>query len=453
MRAYLDQHRRRFLDELTTYCAIPSVSAEGRGLEAAMTWVRQRLEQVGAAVEVLDVPGGTPVVYAELGPIDAGRSLLIYNHYDVQPPDPLELWHSRPFEPQVRDGKLYARGVADNKANFLSRVLAVEAWQAAHGALPVRIRWLVEGEEEVGSRSLPDFCHAHGRRWADSDGCLWETGYKDEHGRAVLYSGLKGIASFELRVHGANADKHSSMATLLPNPAWRLVWALATLKAPDETILIDGFMDQVAPPSEAERRFVERIPYDDAKIRQTHGVAEFITGVTGHDALLRHLFQPTCTICGIHSGYAGPGMKTVLPNEAVAKLDFRLVADLTPELARNLLRAHLDRHGFADIQIVDLGGEHPVRGQVESDVVRAARLAIQAVTGIEPVLWPTMAATGPMHPVAAQFGIPCVGFGTGYYNSGAHAPNEHIRLDDYFEGILVAAAFWAEFGRGTRMAS
>jgi acetylornithine deacetylase/succinyl-diaminopimelate desuccinylase-like protein len=441
------QHRERFLEELIAYCRIPSVSAEGRGLEAAMAWASERLEAVGATIETIGVPGGAPMIMAELGPTAAAKTLLIYNHYDVQPPDPLELWHSPPFQPTVRDGRLYARGVADNKANFLSRVQAVEAWQVVRGALPLRLCWLVEGEEETGSRSLPAVSRVHGRRWSQADGCLWETGYKDEHGRAVLYSGVKGIASFELRARGANADKHSSLATLLPSPAWRLVWALATLKAPDETLLLDGLMDHVAGPSAVEREFVERIPYDDAEMRATHGVSEFVTGVTGHEALVRHLFQPTCTICGIHSGYGGPGMKTVLPHQASAKLDFRLVADLTPALVAGLLRAHLDRHGFADIEVLDLGGEHPARGQVDSAVVRAAMAAVREVTGVEPVLWPHMAATGPMHPVAAQFGIPCVGFGTGYYNSGAHAPNEHIRLDDYFEGILVAAAFFAELAR------
>ncbi|HEX8682994.1 MAG TPA: M20/M25/M40 family metallo-hydrolase [Ardenticatenaceae bacterium] len=443
---YVETNQERLIAELADYCAIPSVAAEGRGIAEASAWVAARLQTLGARVEILPT-AGSPVVYAELGPADAPRTLLIYNHYDVQPADPYDLWHSDPFTLTERDGNLYARGTADNKANFLSRVHAIEAWQATRGALPLRVRWVIEGEEEIGSPNLTPFAEQEGHRWADSDGCLWEAGYKNENEQMQLYSGLKGIAYFELRAYGANADKHSSFATLLPNPAWRLVWTLDTLKAPDETILIEGLMEHVAAPTEAERRYLAQIPFDDEALRRTHGVEGFVTGVTGYDALLRHLYQPTCTICGIQSGYTGPGGKTVLPHYAFAKLDFRLVPNLTPELVHDLLRQHLDRHGFSDIQIIAEEGEHPVKGQVESEVVRAALSAIERVTGTPPTLWPNMAATGPMHPVTAQFGIPAVGFGVGYYGSNTHAPNEHIRRADYLQGIEVAAAFFETFAQ------
>lgn len=439
---FIGDQGERFLEELTAYCRIPSVAAEGRGIVEAAAWVADRLSRLTGRVEVLSVPDGPPVVVAELGPADASRRLLIYNHYDVQPADPLEEWLSDPFEPEIRDGKLYARGTADNKANFLSRVHAVEAWRDSDGELPIRITWLIEGEEEVGSPTLDLFCRTFGDRWSDVDGCLWESGRRDEHDRVVLYSGLKGIAAFELRLRGASSDSHSSAATLIPNPAWRMIWLLATLKAPDERILIDGFMEQVAEPTEAERRYVSSIPFDDQAMRATYGVDRFVTGAEGDEALLRHLYQPTCTVCGIGSGYSGPGMKTVLPSEAFAKLDFRLVPDLTPRAVEELLRAHLDRHGFEDAQIVGLEGEHPVRGDIDSEVVAAAAEAVRRVTSRDPVVLPHMVATGPMHPVAASFGIPAVGFGTGYFGSNIHAPNEHIRLDDYFEGVHIAARFY-----------
>jgi acetylornithine deacetylase/succinyl-diaminopimelate desuccinylase-like protein len=344
MREWIEQNQGRFIEELAAYCAIPSVSTMGLGMREAAGWVVARLESLGATVELLPT-AGAPVVYAEIGPEDAGRTLLIYNHYDVQPPDPLEEWESPPFVLTERDGKLYARGTADNKANFLSRLHAIEGLQAMAGTLPLRIRWLIEGEEEVGSPSLPGFSEQHGERWADSDGCLWEAGYKDEHGRMTMYSGLKGIAYYHLEVRGTNADKHSSWATLLPNAAWRLVWALSSLKDENERILIDGLMEHVAEPTAAERAYLARIPFDDASLRETHGVDGFVTGVKGTEALVRHLYQPTCTICGIQSGYTGPGSKTVLPHLAFAKLDFRLVPDLTPELVHDLLRAAGHRAG------------------------------------------------------------------------------------------------------------
>ncbi len=224
-----------------------------------------------------------------------------------------------------------------------------------------------------------------------------------------------------------------------------MLWALGTLKDESERLLVDGLMEHVAEPTEAELRYLAQIPFDDASMRATHGVERFVTGVTGQAALRRHLYQPTCTICGLESGYTGAGSKTVLPNRAMAKLDFRLVPDLTPTLVRDLLRQHLDRRGYDDIEIIEFCGEHPVRGQVESEVVRAALASIQAVTGVEPLLWPHMPATGPMHPVAAQFEIPCVGFGTGYFGSRTHAPDENVRRVDFVEGIEVAARFFRAF--------
>ena len=445
IQAWIDAHRPRLFAELCDYLAIPSVSALGQGIEAASDWVERRLTALGAQVRRFEPPGGNPILYAELGPAEADRALLIYNHYDVQPVDPLALWTQPPFEPTQREGRLYARGTADNKANFLSRVQAVEAWQALRGPLPLRIRWIVEGEEETGSRSLPGFCAAEGWRWADSAGCLWEAGYKDEHERMTLYSGLKGLAAFELVARTAEADKHSSMATLLPNAGWRLTWALASLKDPDERILIEGLMDHVRAPGPAELRALAAIPFDDAAFRASHGQSTLLTGVRGAEALKRHLYQPTCTICGVTCGYQDPGMKTVLPHMALAKLDFRLVPDLEPELVGRLLRAHLDARGFGDIELRPLAGEHPAPGHPESAVVRAAVEAVAAVSGVEPVLWPHMGATGPMHPVTSAFGIPAVGFGTGYWDSRNHAPDEHIRLADYWEGIAVAAEFFARF--------
>jgi acetylornithine deacetylase/succinyl-diaminopimelate desuccinylase-like protein len=399
---------------------------------------------VGASVERLEGTAA-PVVFAELGPRDAQRTLLIYNHYDVQPPEPFDEWESPPFTLTFKDGTMVARGVGDNKANLLARIHAVEAWQATRGTLPLRILWFIEGEEESGSPNLGAFAREHGHRWAGADGCLWEAGYKNERGQMVMYAGVKGIAYFELRAYGANADKHSSLATLLPNPAWRLVWALNTLKDENENILVEGLMEHVAEPTGAQLRYLEQLPLDDEDMRRTHGVERFVTGVEGFDALRRHLYQPTCTICGINSGYSGPGTKTVLPHYASAKLDFRLVPKLTPELVRDLLRQHLDRYGFDDIELIEYCGEHPVPGEVESAVVRAGLAAVEEISGVKPLLWPHMVGTGPMHPLTAQFGIPAVGFGSGYYGSRIHAPNENVRVADFLQAIAVAARFFELF--------
>lgn len=444
LEAYVEANRDRFVAELAEYCAIPSVAAAGRGIEPAAAYVTRRLEGVGATVTRLEGEGA-PVIFGEIAPPEATRTLLIYNHYDVQPPEPLELWESEPFVLTERDGKLYARGIADNKANFLSRIHALEGMARTGSLPPLRILWLVEGEEEIGSPTLPAIAAREGARWADADGCLWEAGSRDQEGRTQLYSGLKGIAYFELRVRSTRRDAHSSLATLLPNAAWRLVWALATLKDADERILIDGFYDAVQPPSAAERDYLASLPPMEGALLEQFGLPALLTGVSGVAALVRHLYEPTCTICGLTSGYGGPGTKTVLPHAASAKLDFRLVPQQTPAQVEAQLRAHLIRHGFDDIEVVPIAAEHPGQGPVESAVVHAAMQAVREETGIAPLFWPRLAGSGPMYPLTDAYGIPVVGFGTGYIGSAGHAPNENIRLADYLEGVRVAGAFFDRF--------
>jgi acetylornithine deacetylase/succinyl-diaminopimelate desuccinylase-like protein len=441
--AHLEANRDRYLDELYALLRQPSIAAQGVGIEETAALVARRLERLGAEVRLLRRPGAAPLVFGSIG--RGARTLLIYDHYDVQPPEPLELWDSPPFEPTLRQGKLYARGVADNKGNLMLRIQAVESWLAAEGELPLRINFLVEGEEEIGSVNLEAYCHEH----ADllrADGCLWETGGRNALEQPTIMCGAKGICYVELVARGASHDLHSSNATFVPNPAWRLTWALATLKGPDERVLIPGFYDRVRPPSAAELRALERIPPEDDALLADFGLESFLGGVRGVERLRRHLFEPTCTICGLHSGYTGPGSKTVLPSEARAKLDFRMVPDQDPAEIVRLLRAHLDAHGFGDIQILEFGHERAARFDPETPVIAAMARAIRATYGQEPVVYPSMAGTGPVYPVCAAVGTPMTtGCGTGYQGTRIHAPNENIRLVDYWDAMRCMGAFIREF--------
>lgn len=441
--AYVEDNAERFIEELKEFCRQPSISTQNVGLEEMAELVRARLERLGAEVRLMPVDGGPPVVFAELG--QGERTLLIYDHYDVQPPDPLEEWESPPFEPTIREAKFYARGAADNKGNLMARIQAIEAYRAAFGELPLRIKFVVEGEEEVGSPHLTSFAAAHQAILA-ADGCLWESGGKDEAERFVLYLGLKGIAYLELRARGAKSDLHSSIATIVPNPAWRLVWALSTLKDEDDHITIDGFMDHVVEPSAADMDILEAIPFEEEKVKERLGIPEFIRGLSGVAALKKHLYEPTCTICGFRSGYIEEGSKTVLPSTATVKLDFRLVRNLTPELVVELLRQHLDRRGFEDIEIAPGVGEHSARAPLDAPIVKAAVAAAEAVYGQRPVIYPTMGGSGPMYPLSEALGIPAVLAGIGYAGVNVHAPNENIRLADYFEGIRYIGELIRRFG-------
>jgi acetylornithine deacetylase/succinyl-diaminopimelate desuccinylase-like protein len=441
--AYVEENAERFIEELKEFCGQPSISTQNVGLEEMAELVRARLERLGAEVRLMPVDDGPSVVFAQLG--QGERTLLIYNHYDVQPPDPLEEWESLPFEPTIREGKFYARGAADNKGNLMARIQAIEAYRAAFSELPLRIKFVVEGEEEVGSPHLTSFAAAHQAILA-ADGCLWESGGKDEAERFVISLGLKGIAYLELRARGAKSDLHSSLATIVPNPAWRLVWALSTLKDKDDHITIDGFMNHVAEPNAADMNILEAIPFEEEKIKENFGIPGFIRGLSGVEALKKHLYEPTCTICGLRSGYIEEGSKTVLPSTATVKLDFRLVPNLTPELVLQLLRQHLDRRGFEDIEIAPGVGEHSARAPLDALIAQAAVAAAEAVYGQQPVIYPTMAGSGPMYPLSEALGIPAILAGIGYPGANAHAPNENIRLADYFEGISFVGELMRRFG-------
>ncbi len=443
---YIDQNRTAFIEELKAFCAQPSIAATGEGIAEMAGLVREKVEALGAELQLMEVaPGAPPIVYATLG--QGNKTLLIYNHYDVQPADPLELWESPPFTPTLRDGKLYGRGVSDNKGHIIYRIQAIRAWQETVGPLPVKIKWFIEGEEEIGSPHLEPFCLAN-PDLLKADGCLWEMSHVDEAGRPVFSLGAKGLLYVELSVQNLSGDQHSALGTLAPNAAWRLVWALNTLKAPDETILVEGLMDHVAPPTEADLALLEAIPFEEEAMMARLGIDRWVGNVSGFDALKRHLFQPTCTVCGFESGYTGSGQKTVLPARAKAKVGFRLVPNLEPQLVATLLRQHLDKHGFEDIQLEILGEEHPGKSSPEAGVVQAAIAAARAVyDGHEPVIYPLTPGTGPVWPVAIAHGTPLISMGAAYPGTNLHAPNENLRLEDYFTAIRVMGRFIAEFGR------
>ncbi|HFD39248.1 MAG TPA: M20/M25/M40 family metallo-hydrolase, partial [Anaerolineae bacterium] len=310
LRAYVENHMTQTIARLQAFCRQPSIAAQGEGMAEMAALVRDALTEIGAQAEIMPTEG-YPVV---VGRLDGARdkTLMFYNHYDVQPPDPLDLWDSPPFEPTIREGRLYARGVADNKGNLVARLAAVEAWRAVRGELPLNILFVVEGEEEIGSPHLGRFAETH-QDMLQADGCIWESGYKDTKGRLRILLGVKGILAVELRARGANRDLHSANAAIIEAPAWRLLWALNSLKGPDERIRIPGFYDDVRPPDEQDRAMLAAWEYDEAGVLAEYGLDRFLLDLRGEALKERLLFQPTCNICGFHTGYGGPGLKTVLP--------------------------------------------------------------------------------------------------------------------------------------------
>ncbi len=445
---YIDAHRAEYVELLRGLCRQPSIAAQGIGLNETAGQVEALMAEAGIRARTIPVEGGAPVVYGEVKG-KSPRALLFYNHYDVQPPEPLEEWESEPFGAVIRDDRIYARGVADNKGNLLARVCAVDAMLHALGEIPATARFIVEGEEEIGSVHLPKFVREHPDLVA-ADACIWEAGYRDIQENIVLALGVKGICYVELEATGANRDLHSSVGTIVPNPAWRLVWALSTFKDRNERILIDGFYDGVLEPTDDEMAQLRRIAplRDEAAQLRSYGLDRYLLGVSGVELLKRNLFQPTCTICGITSGYGGPGSKTVLPRRAVAKVDFRLVPNQRSEDILKKVKAHLAQHGFADIAVRALGNEEPAKTPLTADIVKVVSEAARRIYNREPLVFPTMAGTGPMHVLTGAQGIPTIGTGVGYANSNGHAPNENVRIADYIEGIKHIAMVLHLFAGG-----
>ncbi|HZW02618.1 MAG TPA: M20/M25/M40 family metallo-hydrolase [Anaerolineaceae bacterium] len=446
--AYLENHLDESIAELARLCALPTISALGTNLNEGAALVADLLRRRGFDVTITET-GGAPIVFAER----AGRSentLLFYNHYDVQPPEPLELWESPPFEPVVREGKLFARGASDDKGHLTSRLFAIDALLAATGELPCTVKFVVEGEEETSSDHLNEYVAAH-RQALKADACIWEFGGVDHNDQPVQYLGLRGICYVELQVRTANQDVHSGVGgSIFPNAAWRLTWALNSLKGPDEHIRIPGFYDPVVPPSPRDRELMERLPETAGEYRQRYGVQSFLHGLTGGvDLRIAEVFQPTCTICGLTSGYQGPGAKTVLPAEASAKIDFRLVPNQTPRHVLEQLRAHLDREGFSDVAIVDLGGEAPARTDPDHPFVRLVVETAEDAYGVPMQILPMTGGSGPNHIFIENLGsLPIATAGVGYPGAQIHAPNENVRLDDYLKGARHIARILTRFGEG-----
>jgi acetylornithine deacetylase/succinyl-diaminopimelate desuccinylase-like protein len=441
----IDNRLDQSLQELSRLCAQPSISAQGLGMQECAELVAESLVDRGFKVDIKSTKG-FPVVYGEL-PGRSKRTLLLYNHYDVQPPEPLELWDSPPFEPTIRDGKMYARGVADNKGHIVCRLAAIDAFLEVDGELPCTIKFLIEGEEETSSPNLHAFV-AENIDLLAADGCLWEFGGVNHEGVPVLYAGLRGICYVELSVETASRDSHSGMSgSIFPNAAWRLAWALSTLKGPDERIRLPGFYDDVKPPTQHDLELLAKLPDVSDQYLHTYGVSQFIKGLEGGVELRKEqIFSPTCTICGLTSGYQGPGSKTVLPARASAKVDFRLIPDQHPEKVLKQLRKHLDKEGYKDVKIEFLGGEPPARTDPNDPFLKMVAETAEEIYGVPMLVTPMSGGSGPNHPFVKLLKVPVATAGIGHEDTRAHAPNENIIIDNLVAGIRHTTRIMSRLG-------
>ena len=444
--SYLEKHLDKSIAELSKLVAQPSISAQGIGLKECANLVADMLRARGFTAEVMDTDGA-PVVFAERkGKTD--KTLLFYNHYDVQPPEPLELWETPPFEPSLRGGKLYGRGVSDDKGHIVSRLHAIDSILETEGELPCNIKFIIEGEEETSSVHLHDFIRENKEK-LKADACIWEFGGVDHRDKPVQYLGLRGICYVELSVTSLGTDVHSGLGgSILPNAAWRLTWALASLKGVDERIRIPGFYDDVIPPSARDRELMDALPEVAEEYLTRYGAKGFIKGLTGGtDLKIEEVFVPTCTICGLTSGYQGAGSKTVQPAFASAKVDFRLVPNQMPQDILKKLRAHLDAEGFSDVKIEFLGGEPAARTDPDDPFVKIVVDTAEEVFDAKMEIVPMIGGSGPNYPFVHDLGLPVVTMGHGYPDTKAHAPNENIRIDLYVQHAKHMVRVIKEFSK------
>ena len=444
--SYLETHMDESIAELSRLVAQPSVGAQNLGMQECAALVAGMLRQRGFTTEVIPT-GGAPVVFGERkGSSD--KTLLFYCHYDVQPPEPLELWETPPFEPSLRDGKLFGRGVGDDKGHLVARLFAVDALLSTLGELPCTVKFIIEGEEETSSVHLHEYVRDNLER-LKADGCIWEFGGVDHTETPVQYLGLRGICYVELSVETATTDVHSGLGgSIFPNAAWQLVWALASLKGPDERIRLPGFYDKVRKPSARDIELMAALPETCDFYKEQYGVKSFIKGLTGGvDLRVEEVFTPTCTICGLTSGYQGPGGKTVQPAKASAKVDFRLVPDQEPAEVVEQLRRHLDANGFSDMKVEQLGGEAPARTDPDDPFVRLVCDTAVEVYGVPMRILPMGGGSGPNAPFIHDLGLPVATAGLGHPDGRGHAPNENIRLDLYLKHAKHMARLMTEFGK------
>lgn len=431
---YVDRHALNFTERLQALCRMPSVAARGTGMRAMAETVELAMQRVGMGTRSFRVGSGYPIIYGECGA--GSQSFVVYGHYDVQPVGQLSEWSVGPFAATIIDGKLYARGAANSKGDLAARLAAVEAYQKTFGKLPVTLRFFVEGEDGLGSTSLYRFA-ADNPEMLSAQGCIWDEGYKDTRERPVISLGFKGIQFLELRAHGARTDLHSKWGAIVPNPAWRLVQALATITSPKGVITIDGFSSNIAPVSDEDGEALKAIELDEAGLKREFRIGGWVRSMKGPALVKEHIFGPTCTICGIHTGHTEAGAKTVLPATAMARLDFRLVPDLTPELVVKLLREHLDVRGFKDIEILELGSAPLAKSSASSAVAQAVISSASELYGLNPLVYPMDPSSGPVGAVcgAATPPTPVASFGISYAGSNPHGPDENIRIDDFLQSI------------------
>jgi acetylornithine deacetylase/succinyl-diaminopimelate desuccinylase-like protein len=448
---FINVNRERYLEELKALLAIPSISAlpeHAADVRTCAEWCAAEMQRIGLNNVRLIETAGNPVVYGDWLEVPGAPTILFYGHYDVQPVDPLNLWESPPFEATIRDGEIYARGSADDKGQVFMHMKAVEAHLKENGRLPLNIKFILEGEEEVGSEHLDDFIISH-KDDLSADVVVISDSAMFARGVPSICYGLRGLVYFQLDLRGSSTDLHSgSFGGAVANPAFVLAQMIAQMKDRGGHIRIPGFYDDVVPLQEAERQAWASLPFVEKQYRKAFGIPK-LAGETGFTTLERTWARPTLEVNGLLSGFTGEGAKTVLPAVAMAKISMRLVPDQDPNKIADLFEDYIKKLApkTVDAKLTRMHGGKPWMTSFDNAFVQAAGRAIEKGFGRAPIY----TREGGSIPVVSTFqevlGLPSVLFGVGLPDENAHAPNEKLDLTNFHNGVIASAYLYDEIAR------
>ena len=443
---HIDAHMNNLISDLQTLIRQPSVSAKNEGIEECAQLVKKILEKSGIKSEILRLKNVAPIVYGEVkSKKNPTKTLMFYNHYDVQPVEPFELWDDPPFSGKIKGNKIFGRGSSDDKGELITRIKAVKAYLKTTGDVPCNIKFVIEGEEETGSAHIDQYLKKYQKKFS-CDGVIWEFGYVDSQNRPIIGLGMKGLLYVELSVKESIRDAHSSLAVLIKNPAWRLIEAVQTLRDSNGKILIKDWYKEITSLSKKDLEIISKEPFDEKSFKKEFGIKSFVGNMHGLSAKKALVGGATCNIAGFVSGYTGNGAKTVLPGEALVKIDFRLVPKMDPKKQVLRLKKHLKSKGYGDVLIKIFHGESAARTNPSDPFVSKVIEAADQSFG-KSVLNVSNAGTGPMHSFVNALNAPCISIGSTYMFSRIHSPNEFARVDLLKKTTKCICLIMEKFGK------
>ncbi|HEP1570792.1 TPA: M20/M25/M40 family metallo-hydrolase [Streptococcus suis] len=437
-----------YFEKLEVLISKKSIFAQQIGLLDVATYLKDMFEEAGAEV-VLDDSYAAPFVMATFkASVPDAKTLIFYNHYDTVPADADQVWEKgNPFELTISDGYIYGRGVDDDKGHITARLSALKKYQARqNGDLPVNVIFIMEGAEESASVDLDKYLSKYKEHLIGADLLVWEQGHRNSLHQLEIAGGNKGIVTFDLQVKSADLDIHSSYGGVIDSASWYLLSALQSMRAADGRILVDGIYEQVQEPNERELALVEEFALATSQsMTDIYGLTLPTLIEDRREFLKRLYFEPSITIEGLSTGYLGQGVKTIIPAQASAKMEVRLVPGLEPHDVLDKIRQHLDKHGFDKVEVVFTLGEMSYRSDMSHPaIVNVIELA-KKLTPEGVAVLPTSPGTGPMHTVFHALGVPIAGFGLGNANSRDHAGDENVSIADYYSHVELVEELIASY--------